>query len=119
MRQPYDWELWLDHNVPLDHKGPFPLKEGAPEEIKKKYEEAQRYKIKESKERRALLRRHVIQAIEYQFEKGLELSQEDIFLSATAMIDLIANCNEQGEWNAPRTYIAFHSGEATPSKNAL
>ena len=102
-RQPYDWELWLDHNVPIDYEGPPRLKEGAPEEIKKKFEEAQRYKIKESQEKRALLRRHAVQAIEHQFKNGLELSQEDIFLSATAMIDLIANCNEQGEWNTPRT----------------
>ena len=97
-RLPYDWELWLDNDVPLDYEGPLKLKDGAPEEIKKKFEEHIRYEYRESKEKRALLRRRIIQAIEYQFKEGLELSQEGIILSPEAMIDLIANCNEKGEW---------------------
>ena len=97
-RQPYDWELWLDLNIPICYKGPRKLRSDAPEDIIKKFVEHETNEIKESKKKRALLRHCAISAIENQFKEGLEIIQERVVLSPTAMIDLIANFNDKGEW---------------------
>ena len=110
-RLPKPWELWMDLDVPFDSDEPPKLREGAPEEIKKKFEEWKQQKneddallVKLSREKRVLLRRRVVQAIESQFKEGLELSQEGVILSPAAMVDLIANCNVQGEWTDRMPY---------------
>ena len=94
-RQLYEWDDWRDRTRKINE--PMRLRDDAPEEIKKKFEEFRINEIKESKEKRALLRSCIISAVKNQFKEGLESTRLGVILSPEAMIDLIANYDEKGE----------------------
>ena len=91
-----EWWDWVDKNRPFGE--PLVLLENTPEDIRIKFDQHQMLTIKNSREKRAFLRKFVIDTIHSNFNEGLEYSKGGIVLTPTAMIDLIENFNEAGDF---------------------